>query len=277
LVFFFLRWGNCRLNLYLPEIEIPMKHLTWFFACVIGMLSLQSCREDEKPPQPSASSAAVTFDARWDGAPFQMQQVYVDAFGNRIRADKFMNYISLITLVAEDGTQVPIHDYLLIDFANTNQVTAEIPAGTYTALKFGIGVPRDKNKDQDPAQYASSSPLSVAGSQGMFWVWNTGYIFAKFEGKADTTGTEGVELLTPIAIHTGDDSSYREYVSQPFSIEISGTSKTFAVHLNVNQLFSPVNGNNVDIAQQAITHTSTNPELATNFMDNYLAALSLEP
>jgi len=28
---------------------------------------------------------------------------------------------------------------------------------------------------------------------------------------------------------------------------------------------------------QAITHTSTNPDLATNFMDNYLAALTFVP
>lgn len=249
----------------------------FFLAASIVALVFASCQNDPEVPEVKPSKATVRFSALWEGEPFVMQQVYTDAFGNRLRADGFLNYISLITLVKDDGTEVLIKDYSLINFYNNNEISADVPAGKYTALKFGIGVPRDQNKDQDPAQYPSSSVLSVAGSQGMFWVWNTGYIFAKFEGKCDTTGTDGTELLTPIAIHAGDDASYRQFESQPFNIEINGISKTFDVKLNVDRIFSPVNGNNVNIAEQAITHTSTNPELATNFMDNYLAALTLVP
>jgi hypothetical protein len=111
----------------------------------------------------------------------------------------------------------------------------------------------------------------------MFWVWNTGYIFAKFEGKADTTGTEGVELLSPIAIHAGDDFSYRIYTSPAFNVSIDGTDHAFAVHVNVDRIFSPEQGNDVNIAVDAITHGGTNPDLTNNFMDNYVAALTLEP
>jgi hypothetical protein len=255
-----------------------MKHIFLFLVAAFSLFSMQSCVED-KPEQPTTkSTATIRFDARWQGSPFVMQQVYNDAFGNRIRSDKFLNYFSFITLVAEDGSEVLVRDFMLADFAETNEVTAEVPAGKYTSMKFGIGIPRDYNKDQDPAQYPSSSPLSVAGSQGMFWVWNTGYIFAKFEGKADTTGTEGVELLSPIAIHAGDDFSYRDYTSPSFSVEVApGSNHVFSVHVNVDQLFSPINGNNVDIAEDAITHGGTNPTLTNDFMDNYRAAISLEP
>ncbi len=239
---------------------------------------MQACKDEtDNPPMTQPTSAKISFDARWAGQPFQMQQVYLDDFGNRLRADKFMNYISLIKLVKDDGTEVLVKDFMLLDFFEANSVTAEVPAGKYVALKFGIGVPRDNNKDQDPAQYASSSPLSVAGSQGMFWTWNTGYIFAKFEGKCDTTGTEGTELLTPVAIHTGDDFSYREFTSPSFNVDLNGNTHTFSVHVNVDQIFSPINGNDVNIALDAITHGGTNPDLTNNFMDNYLAALSLEP
>ncbi len=247
------------------------------FALVITSLVLQSCKDEEPAPVPGKSSATITFDARWEGTPFQIQQVYLDDFGNRIRCDKFMNYFSFIKLVAEDGSEVLVKDFVLADYTDNNSYTAEVPSGKYTALKFGIGVDRDYNKDQDPAQYPSSSPLSVAGSQGMFWVWNTGYIFAKFEGKADTTGTEGVELLSPIAIHAGDDFSYRTFTSQPFNVTIDGANHVFAVHINVDRIFSPDQGNVVNIAQDAITHGGTNPDLTNNFMDNYLAAISLEP
>jgi hypothetical protein len=255
-----------------------MKKKSIILFCLVLATLVQSCREEPQTPEvPQTTRATVSFDALWDGQPFQMQQVYVDDFGNRLRTDKFMNYVSLIKLVKEDGSEVLVKDFMLVDFYNENIVSAEIPAGKYTALKFGIGVPRDNNKDQDPAQYPSSSPLSVAGSQGMFWTWNTGYIFAKFEGKCDTTGTEGQELLTPIAIHTGDDFSYREYTSEPFSLQLDGTTHAFAIHLNVDRIFSPLNGNDVNIALDAITHGSTNPDLTNNFMDNFLAALSFQP
>ena len=254
-----------------------MKHPLMVFVFFAIALVLHSCKEDEPEPVVGKSYAKVTFDARWEGSPFQMQQVYLDDFGNRLRSDKFMNYFSFIKLVAEDGSEVLLKDFMLADFSISNQITAEVPAGKYTALKFGIGVHRDYNKDQDPAQYPSSNPLSVAGSQGMFWVWNTGYIFAKFEGKADTTGTEGVELLSPIAIHAGDDFSYRDYTSQPFNIEINGDTHVLALHVNVDRIFSPEQGNEVNIAQDAITHGGTNPDLTNNFMDNFLASLTLEP
>lgn len=254
-----------------------MNRSFYFFTFAAVALFVQSCKDEEPTTPPGKSTATITFDARWDGAPFQMQQVYLDDFGNRIRCDKFLNYFSFVKLVAEDGSEVLLQDFILADFSENNRYTAEVPAGKYTALKFGIGVDRDYNKDQDPAQYPSSSPLSVAGSQGMFWVWNTGYIFAKFEGKADTTGTEGVELLSPIAIHAGDDFSYRTYTSQPFNVSIEGSDHVFAIHINVDRIFSPEQGNDVNIAQDAITHGGTNPDLTNNFMDNYLAALSLEP
>lgn len=254
-----------------------MKNLWSVVGFLFVVLFAQSCKDEEPTPVQAKSYATISFDARWDGAPFQMQQVYMDDFGNRIRSDKFMNYISFLKLVAEDGSEVLVKDFMLLDFSGTNSITAEVPAGKYTAIKFGVGVDRDYNKDQDPAQYPSSSPLSVAGSQGMFWVWNTGYIFSKFEGKADTTGTEGVELLIPIAIHAGDDFSYRTYTSPGFDVGIDGTNHMFAIHVNVDRIFSPEQGNDVNIAVDAITHGGSNPDLTNSFMDNYVAALTVEP
>lgn len=251
--------------------------MTRLFLLITALaFGLSACRNEPEASVSNPTKVNVRFNALWDNQPFQMQQVYTDDFGNRLRCDKLMNYVALITLIKDDGTEVQIKDFMLLDFYEENAFNAEIPAGKYTGLRFGIGVPRDYNKDQDPAQYPSSSALSVAGSQGMFWVWNTGYIFAKFEGKCDTTGTEGAELLTPIAIHAGDDPSYREFLSQPFMLDMNGNSRTLQVNLHVDRIFSPVNGNEVNIAEQAVTHTSTNPQLAADFMDNFLAALTLD-
>jgi hypothetical protein len=260
--------------LYGIENEEVMKNTFLLVGCL--SVVLWSCKNEPEQPVVTTADVNVSFNALWDDQPFVMQQVYMDDFGNRLRADKLMNYLAFVTLVAEDGTETQLKDFMLLDFSENNEISATLPKGKYTQLKFGVGVPRDYNKDQDPAQYPSSHALSVAGSQGMFWVWNTGYIFAKFEGKCDTTGTAGAELLTPIAIHAGDEISYREFVSAPFVLDLTSGAKSIRVNLHIDEIFSPVNGNDVDLAQDAITHTSTNPELAADFMDNYIAALTVD-
>ncbi len=248
---------------------------TFLFVATLSII-LWSCKDEPEQPLTTTADVKVSFNALWENQPFVMQQVYRDDFGNRLRADKLMNYIAFVKIVAEDGSETQLKDFMLVDYSEDNEITMAIPKGKYTQLKFGIGIPRHYNKDQDPAQYPSSSPLSVAGSVGMFWMWNTGYIFAKFEGKCDTTGTDGEELLTPIAIHAGDDISYREFVSAPFVLDLNTTAKAVNVNLHIDQIFSPVNGNDVNLAQDAVTHTSTNAQLAADFMDNLRAALTVD-
>ncbi len=244
------------------------------------MVSLSACRDkdaDDAIVEPVPTKAIVRFTPQWQGTPFAMQGVYYDNFGNRLRIDKFMHYVSSLRLIKEDNSEVILKDFYLLDFFNNNVIELEVPAGKYKKLKFDVGIPEAYNKDQDPAQYPSSSPLSVAGSQGMFWTWNTGYIFIKFEGKADTTGIEGEELLSPFAIHIGDDPLFRRYTSPIFDTDIvAGETKTFNVILHVDQLLATGGTSDIDLATDAITHTSNNLVLATTFVDNYINAVTVE-
>lgn len=247
---------------------------------VLMVFSFTSCKEknpaeviaDEVP-----AKVLLNFNPMWLGSDFVMQDVYYDDFGNRIRIDKFMHYVSFLKLIKDDGSEVILKDFHLLDFYNDNSFVFDVPAGMYKKLKFGIGVPEEYNKDQDPAQYPSSNPLSVAGSQGMFWTWNTGYIFVKFEGKADTTATEGAELLHPVAIHIGDDPLFRRYSSPEMDIELlAGQTKNLNVNIHIDQILETGGVSDIDFATDAITHTSNNLVLATAFMDNYVNAISLE-
>jgi hypothetical protein len=235
-------------------------------------LLLGSCKNE--PEEKAPATVRVVFKTSWQGSDFQLEEVYYDAYNNRVRIDKFDSYYSLMTLVKDDGSELLLRDFLRLNHASENVLEFIVPDGNYQRLKFGIGIPRDYNKDQDPAQYPSSSPLSVAGSQGMFWSWNTGYIFTKLEGKSDTTGTDGVSLLSPVAIHAGDDSSYRDMLSPEFNIKMeAGVVKEIVVNIRMDYLFGYGNDNGIDIALEAVTHTSTNPELAQKFMDNLSEAI----
>ncbi len=242
-----------------------------FVAIVSG---LQSC--EEYKPELTTSTVTIKFDALRGGSPFQMGRIFTDAYGNRVRADLFRNYISMVSLVSDDGTELLLKDFLLVDYSIENEFTVEVPDGRYTALKLGVGIPAEFNTDQDPANYPNSSPLSVAGSQGMFWQWSTGYIFAKFEGKADTSGVDTAQPTLNIAIHAGNDASFRAYESPSFTLDLSKSTRTIAVHLDVDKLFAPQEGNEVNLTNNAVTHSQNNSQLARDYMDNLVAALWVE-
>jgi hypothetical protein len=111
----------------------------------------------------------------------------------------------------------------------------------------------------------------------MFWTWNTGYIFLKFEGKADTTGVDGNELLWPVAIHVGDDPFYSRFSSPTMVINVEqGKTKTLHVNIHVDEILAAGAASELDFATDAITHTSNNLELAEAFMTNYINAITVE-
>lgn len=238
-----------------------------------------SCKEDPKEETPSPNSDApkvvFTLSPKYENADFAAGTVYFDSYGHRIRIDNFQSYISDITLHDDLGNDVVIKDIAMWNIGADNTFTAEIPAGSYSSLSIGIGVPEAKNKNIDPTTYPNDHPLSVYGAQGMFWTWNTGYIFTKFEGKADFTGTEGASLLSPFAYHVGDDPYYRIVnLDFPFTIEAKQTID-IPVVVRVDQI---LNGgtSQVDVEVDYITHTSDNPTLAERIIDNFASSFSIE-
>ena len=71
--------------------------------------------------------------------------------------------------------------YVLIDASNEyNIIRATIPAGNYHTLRFKLGV--DSADNCSGAQTGALDPAN-----DMFWTWNSGYIFFKFEGSSDSS------------------------------------------------------------------------------------------
>lgn len=197
------------------------------------LLSTAACdRQGETTDEQTDTTVHINMDARWGADDFVMENVYYDNYGNRIRVDNFMTYITMLKLVKSDGTEVLLKDFYLKDFEEETSLEFKIDPGIYTGIRFSLGIPPEYNTHIDPANYPSSHALSVAGSQGMFWTWNSGYIFSKFEGKADTTGTDGASLLFNYSYHTGDAACYMPFEStgEYFELKAGETS-------NINILF----------------------------------------
>jgi hypothetical protein len=214
-----------------------MKKFVFVLFLAIFSLLITSC-DPKEPEEVKPAVLTVKIDSKWGSNPFEVQQVYTDNYGNRVRVDNFQSYISMLTLMKSDGSEVLLKDFHLQNFMDATTLTFEVPVGTYTGVRFGVGVPATYNMHVDPAGYPNSHPLSVAGSQGMFWTWNTGYIFTKFEGKADTTGTEGTDLLHSYSFHTGDNEGFTEYLSTSENIEMkAGVTTAMGINFHVDQIY----------------------------------------
>jgi hypothetical protein len=106
-----------------------------------------------------------------------------------------MFYVSRIRLSNSVGTSTG-HDkeYHLIDYSNaaSHTVSLKAPKGPYDSIQFMLGV--DSFHNTSGAQTGALDPL-----HGMFWTWNSGYIFAKFEGLVARSSGSHI----PFAHHVG--------------------------------------------------------------------------
>lgn len=222
------------------------------------------CKKDEDN---KTGTVRVVPRALFNGSPVSSSELYEDGLGHKIRIEGFKAYLSNISLHTDDGESTQLVGIYLADLLNGDQWEVEIPAKQYTSLIFSTGVPPEVNKDTDPASYPIDHPLSVNGSAGMFWSWNTGYIFTKFEGKANLDGEES-PVLDPFAFHVGEDFLYRTH-EQPFNIcPDSDDTKTIYIDFNVETLLNHPD-DAIDIETDFLTHTSGNVELAERFNENF--------
>jgi uncharacterized repeat protein (TIGR04052 family) len=185
----------------------------------------------------STQSVDIKFAGAINGQPFACGQSYanVGTTKSTITPSDFRLYVSEVKLVRKDGTAVPVQlaqdgiwqhqNVTLIDFENgegpcrngttaTNtSVRGTVPSGEYTGLEVTVGVPFELNH-QDPT--VAPSPLN---STAMFWNWQGGYKFIKFD-----TSSSGVSDQKPAAPNSmGPVTRYSVHLG---STVCAGTSKT---------------------------------------------------
>lgn len=246
------------------------------FAISLSLL-FASCDRTETPednlPESTIGAFNLTINTLWYGEQFANTAIKLDQFGNRLRIDNFTSYISSLSLVKSDGSEYMLKDYSLFNFAQNHVLNFSVPKGDYVGIRFLLGVPADVNTDTDPAQYPNTHPLSVPGSQGMFWNWNTGYIFTKLEGKADTSGTDQ-PLLFSFSYHTGGDSSTMMVtLSKDITVQ-AGATHNEIIKLEIEKIFSPDTGTGIDLSTHSGFHTPG--PLMSTFVSHFGNAFSLE-
>ncbi len=107
--------------------------------------------------------------------------LYTNNFNEPFVVNKLKYYISNITIYNNQIKTVK-NGYYLVDASNINTHFINLNTSTkhIDAIEFTIGV--DSLKNTEGVQTGALDPMN-----GMFWTWNSGYIFAKLEGQSDSS------------------------------------------------------------------------------------------
>ena len=185
---------------------------------------------------------------------------------SKITPTDFRLYVHNVRLIDASGNETPVKleqdgkwqvdNGALLDFENGSGPCANgtadthdfikgtAPAGNYTGVKFSVGVPFER-KHADPAK--APSPLNLTQ---LFWVWNSGYKFARIE--MQTTGLPRGWML-----HLGSTGCQPGETRQtiPANCTFANRAEIALTNFNVNSdivvtdLKKLLDGANVDVNQ----------------------------
>jgi hypothetical protein len=245
-----------------------------FFAIFSLMFSCQKAKESTPAPYLPGDKGSLRFefDAVVGNKNLQLNSsTYSNKLGEDFTVSMFDYYVSNIKLKNEKGEVFVVEQdscYFLIKESDRNSqffTLSKIPAGDYTEMSFIVGVDSMRNT-MDVSKRSGS--LDVAN--GMYWSWNSGYIFVKFEG---TSPKAPAESNNKFRYHIGGFGGYQtKTINSIREVTIKlgekpvpvRKDKTPEVHVMVDML--AFFGNNVSIEQ--------NPDImfkpfATTIADNF--------
>jgi tRNA(Leu) C34 or U34 (ribose-2'-O)-methylase TrmL len=220
----------------------------------------------------------MRFSALYNTQSLALYTAYPTPDGDSISIQVLNFLVSDIRLVTTDDKEVVLlnDDSKFINFDSpTAQMIslADVPAGSYKSIRFGVGVQPSLNA-KVPSDFSSSSPL---GDISNYWsAWDS-YIFSRIEGQLDTSRTSDQTL--PFLYHSGVASMYQERTfSKTFDV-VEGNSSTVLFTLQADEIFYPVNFP-VDIRSINVSHSAAvgtaQYEIARTVVFNLANALTLQ-
>ncbi len=112
---------------------------------------------------------------------------YKNNLGQLYTISKFKCYLSNISLIQTNKKEFTTSEYYLVDEDDVDSKVINlenVPSGEYSSINITIGV--DSIHNCSGVQSGALDPV-----KGMFWAWNTGYIFMKLEGHSPESKSPG--------------------------------------------------------------------------------------
>ncbi len=161
--------------------------------------------------------------------------VYTNAFGEKYQVTKLKYYISNIALVS-NGKAKPADNVFLVDASIDDSIMLPAASGKYQKLVFTLGL--DSTLNNSGAQDAALDPLN-----GMFWTWNSGYVYFKLEGISAASTADLQRIEHHIGGYNGKNNAARKIeIALPSTVEIKqGEVKNISIQLSIDHYWKGKN------------------------------------
>lgn len=137
------------------------------------------------------TSLTLAFENMAGNTPVHLDKdTFMNASGEMFTVSLLQYFISNISFKKTDGTVVSLpqdESYFLVKESDpaSKQLSIPLPEGKYESVTFVLGV--DSLRNTKPLAERTGVLDPATGAAGMYWSWNSGYIFFKMEGYSPAT------------------------------------------------------------------------------------------
>ena len=235
-----------------------MQFVTQLGLAIWAMLGIPVAVAPTQPsPRAEETKVQVIIRNTFGKEPLQLNRPYTTLSGDVVEFTRFAYYLSNLRLRSQDGTvwQEP-DSYHLLETAEDDPTAFTIsltglPAGKYTEVSFAVGL--DSVVNHGPNRKGVLNP-----DFGMFWEWESDYVFLKCEGYFQKTAQDRGAFV----YHVAGDQTYRAVRLKltPGALTVAaGQPKTLGITADARQLFGGFPG-------AALTLQLTQPDPTTSIM-----------
>jgi len=232
----------------------------------------EKANEDDGSCEYAPASLMLHTHAKFGSDALAIGNEYTLMSGRKVSFDILRFYMSNFRLVSSSG-EVALTDVYRQWSPEKEEIDlGNVPAGSYTALKFDVGVD-DANNTADPSAWPDDHALSSSSSTHDHWSWSSGYLFMKAEGKVDGSDPMDGVASDDFVWHIGTSSSLRTIsIPADLNIEEGGNGE---VHIAVNamEFFHLLDVTNQD---DRVTHTMDNMPLAEHIANHFDDAITAQ-
>ncbi|ULQ51105.1 MbnP family protein [Flavihumibacter fluvii] len=207
---------------------------------LVSLLLLVACKKENSTEKEPSASIEIRFHPTFNGEPMQLNTQYTNSYGESFSITTLKFYTGQYALgdgQSETANLAGGEPYFLSDYSNPNTLsfTSPIKPGTYNELKFLIGV--DSARNVSGVQSGALDPAN-----GMFWTWNSGYIYTKIEGTSPVSNQPNGKIEYHIGGFQSPFSAIRQYTAQltaPDKWELGvGQKISFDISLSLDRFFN---------------------------------------
>ena len=254
-----------------------MQFVTQLGLTIWAMLGTPAAGAPTQPsPRAEETKVQVIIRNTFGKEPLQLNRPYTTLSGDVVEFTRFAYYLSNLRLRSQDGTvwQAP-DSYHLLETAEDDPTAftlalTDLPAGEYNEVSFAVDL--DSVVNHGPNRKGVLNP-----DFGMFWEWESDYVFLKCEGYFQRTAQDRGAFV----YHVAGDQTYRavrlKLAPGAFTVA-AGQPKTLGITTDARQLFGGFPGG-------ALTLQLTQPDPTTSIMaggnatklaDNYARMFAVE-